>query len=140
MIGSDNIEVPGQGQNLGNANGSVTVSDLIDESTAIKWTGTKGVVSGTVKKDPSSVQSLYGANEKTGHFFPVKFEEKYYNQNVELSGRTDGNRTIKPTTEDPYLIIRLENLDGGNKLTAKVVDTQEEIFELDFGGVDKAEE
>ncbi len=91
----------------------------------------------SLKKDPEGLEGLYGADEKTGHFFPVKFEEKYYSQDVELSGRTGGNKTIKPTADDPYLIIRVENLDGGNKLTAKVKETQEEIFELDFSGVTK---
>lgn len=137
MTGSDNIEVPGQSQSLGEKNGNVQVSDLIDEGASIAWTGTKGAVTGSAKKDPASVKSLFGSGEKTGHFFPVQFKEQYYGKDIELSGRTKGNKTIRPSAEDPYLIQRLENLGEENKLTAKVKDGQEEIFELDFSGVTK---
>ena len=98
--------------------------------------GTKGVVTASLKKDPAGLESLYGESEKTGYFFPIKFKEEYYGNDVELSGRTGGNKTIKPTSDDPYLIVRLENL-SADKLTAKVEKTQEEIFELDFTGVTK---
>lgn len=113
----------------------VKVSDLIDGA-SVAWTGTKGKVTGTIKKDPDSVKKLYGADQQSGHFFPATFESKYYSKPVTLGGRTDGDRVITPTAEDPYLIIRLENL-SGDKATAKADGA--EIFELDFSGATKAE-
>lgn len=113
------------------------VSDLVDEGASISWTGTKGIVNASVKKDPASVKSLFGSGEKTGHYFPVEFKEQYYGEDVELTGRTKGSKTIKPSAGDPYLIQRLENLGEDSRLTAKVKDSQEEIFELDFSRVTK---
>ncbi len=84
------------------------------------------------------MDALYEESEQTGHFFPVQFKADYYGKDVELSGRTGGNKTIKPSAEDPYLIQRLENL-SANKLTATVKATQEEVFELNFTGATREE-
>lgn len=94
-------------------------------------------MSADVKKDPAGISALYGEGEQTGHFFPVQFKPEYYGKAVELSGRTDGNRTVTLSEQDPYLIVRLENLSAGGRLTAKVKATLEEVFELDFSGVTK---
>ena len=123
---------------MGAKNGSLTVSTLIDEGATITWKGTKGTASGTAKKDPEGMDKLYSGAEAKGHFFPVQFKSEYYSKEIELSGRTGGNRTITPSADDPYLIQRLENLSAGNKLTAKVKATQEEVFEIDFSSVVKA--
>lgn len=119
---------------MGTKNGNLVVSALIDDGTKITWKGTKGTASGTAKKDPSGMDKLYSGAEAKGHFFPVQFKSEYYSKEIELSGRTGGNKTITPSAEDPYLIQRLENL-SANKLTAKVKATQEEVFEIDFSGV-----
>ena len=121
---------------MGVKNGGLTVSTLVDDGASIAWTGTKGVVTASLKKDPAGLENLYDESERTGYFFPIKFKEEYYDNDVELSGCKAGNKTIKPTSDDPYLIVRLENL-SADKLTAKVEKTQEEIFELDFTGVTK---
>ena len=105
---------------------------MIDDNTSIEWTGINGVATGTVKYN-SDFSELYGSAEKSGHFFPTSFNEKYYNKQVVISGRTDGDKTITPSSDDPYLITRIENLSDGKKLTAKVDGT--EIFTIDFSGV-----
>lgn len=133
MTGADKIQIPSQSQNMGSKNGNILVSALIDPGVSIKWTGTKGAVSGTIKKDPDGLDAIYGEGGSSGHFFPVKFDEKYYNKPIKLTGSKNGNKTIAPSSDDPYLIIRLENL-SGNTATATVDGTDEEVFELDFSG------
>ena len=96
----------------------------------------KGVVSGTIN-NVEDFSSVYGEDEKEGHFYPVKFLKKYYDTPIELSGRKNGNKTITPTEQDPYLIIRLENLEGDTAI-AKVSGKDETVFELDFSGATKA--
>ena len=137
---ADSASVPAQTQSMGEANRGVKVSDLVDGDAAIKWDGTKGTATGNAKKNPESVKVLYGESEKTGHFFPVEFGEKYFGKKIKLSGRTGGDKTITPSKDDPYLIIRLENLDEGNTLTAIVEETGEVVFVIDFSGVTKAGE
>ena len=44
-----------------------------------------------------------------------------------------GDKTITPSSDDPYLITRIENLSDGKKLTAKVDGT--EILTIDFSSV-----
>lgn len=132
---ADGVSIPAQTQSMGEKNKNVKVSDLINSDAAIKWDGTKGTVTGTAKKDPESVKSLYGKEEQTGHYFPVMFEERYFGKKVTLSGTTHPDKTITLSAEDPYLIIRLENLSAGKALTATVQETGEEVFVLDFNGV-----
>lgn len=136
---ADGASIPAQTQSMGEKNKDVRVSDLINSDATIKWDGTKGTVTGTAKKDPESVKSLYGADEKEGHFFPVMFEERYFGKKVTLSGTTHPDKTITPSVEDPYLIIRLENLSEGKTLTATAQETGEEVFALDFSGVTMSE-
>lgn len=108
------------------------MKDLIDPYTSINWSGTKGTVTGVVKL-VDDYGDIFGDNEKSGHFYPVKFKEKYYDQQIVVSGRKNGDKTITPTSKDPYLVIRLENFSGNP--TAKVSGTDEVVFELDFSGV-----
>lgn len=130
MTGADKIQVPSQSKTMGEANKNIKVGDLVD-GISIKWQGTKGEVNGTIKSDPSGMEKLYGPSDATGHFFPVQFNAQYYNNPVKLTGSSNGEKTITPSADDPYLIIRLENLEA-DKATAKVDGTEEEIFELDF--------
>ena len=50
-----------------------------------------------------------------------------------------GGKTITPTSKDPYLIIRIENVTVEDKISAIVEKTKEEVFELDFSSVEKNE-
>lgn len=134
MTGADKIEVPSQSQNLGEKNGSLTVSTLIDGGAKITWKGTKGTASGTAKKDPAGIDKIFHGDQAKGHYFPIKFTDKCLSKELTLTGSKDGEKTLTPSVEDPYLIVRLENLTA-NKLTAKVKATQEEVFEIDFSGV-----
>lgn len=102
---------------------------MIDPYTSINWTGTKGSVTGVVKF-VDDYGSIFEDKEKSGHFYPIKFNEKYYDKQIVISGRIDGDKTITPTSQDPYLILRLENF--SNDPTAKVSGTEEVVFELNF--------
>ena len=137
MTGADHIEIPGQSQNMGTKNGNLTVSTLVDEGAKITWKGTKGTASGTAKKDPSGIETIFHGDQAKGHYFPIKFKEGDLSKELTLTGSKDGEKTLTPTADDPYLIVRLENLTA-NKLTAKVKATQEEVFEVDFSGVTQA--
>lgn len=116
---------------MGAKNGNLTVSTLIDEGVTITWKGTNGTVSGTVKNNPTGIDAIFHGDQATGHYFPIKFKEEYLSKELTLTGSKDGEKTLTPSVEDPYLIVRLENL-SANKLTAKVKATQEEVFTLDF--------
>ena len=129
----DDVQIPDLSQDLGEANKNHTVEEMIGDDVKIKWNGVKGAVTGTVKKN-EDFEDLYGSSDKSGHFFPFEFGEEYYGKDIVLSGRTAGEKTIKPDEKDPYLIIRLENL-SVKKLTATVEDTKAEIFTLDFSGM-----
>lgn len=131
MMGPGSIEVPSRGQSLGEENGSKTVSDLIDSDVYVVWNGTKGTPKGTVKYIDNYGEP-YG-DHVDGHFFPVKFSEEYLGKEILVGG--PGGKTIKPTENDPYLIIRLENVTVQDKISAVVQDTGEEIFELDFSKI-----
>lgn len=130
MTGADKIRVPGQSVKMGAANKNLKVGDLV-EGISIEWKGTKGSVSGTIKKNPAGMEELYGPEDKDGHFFPIAFKASYLGSEIELTGSSNGTKTITPSAADPYLIIRLENLEA-DKVTAKVSGTEEEVFELDF--------
>ncbi len=129
----DDVQIPDLSQDLGEANKNHTVEEMIGEDAKIKWNGTKGAVTGTVKKN-ENFEDLYGEDGKSGHFFPFEFGEEHYGQQITLSGATKGDKDITPSEKDPYLIIRLENLTD-KKLTAKNKKTSEVIFDLDFTGV-----
>ena len=102
---------------------------MIDTDVEVEWEGTHGSVTGTIKLI-DDYSDVYGDAEKSGHFFPVEFEEKYYDQPITISGRTAGDKEITPSADDPYLIIRLENFNENPKATVR--DTEETVFELDF--------
>ena len=51
-----------------------------------------------------------------------------------------GKEEIEPTADDPYLIIRVENVTVDDKISAILTDTKEEIFELDFSKATLAED
>ena len=99
---------------------------------SISWDGTKGSPIGTVKYI-SKYGLPYTGEEESGHFFPIKFKDKYLNQLVNVGGQNGvGGKNFTPNADDPYLVIRVENVTVNNKITAIVKETQEEIFELDF--------
>lgn len=118
---------------MGKANGNKRVSDLIDSDVSISWDGTTGTPTGTVKYI-GNYGKPYEGDQVSGHFFPIKFERKYFDKEIQVGG--DGGKAITPTEDDPYLIIRLENVTVDDKISAVVKDgTQEEIFELNFGTI-----
>ncbi len=118
--------MPEQSQQIGES--GKQVSDLIEPTASISWTGTKGEAGGDVKY-VDDLSDLFGLAEKDGHFFPVKFDAKYQGEQIELSGREGGNRTVT-VDSDLLLVVRIENLAEGKTLTAKA--DGEEIFSVDF--------
>lgn len=112
---------------------------MIDNSTSITWSGTKGTVTGSVKYI-ENYGSPYDVGQQSGHFFPIKFANKYLNKVITVGSQNgEGGKDITPTSTDPYLIIRLENVTVGNKISAIVQETKEEVFELDFSSVTRNE-
>lgn len=99
----------------------------------IAWTGLTGKPQGTVKYVTG--YSTYPDSEQTGHYFPVEFKSEYYDTDILVGSQNGkGGKTIKPTVQDPYLIIRIENCTVESKISAIVSETQETVFELDFSG------
>ena len=98
---------------------------MIDTDASVKWNGIKGTASGTVKYN-ADFSALYGESEN----FPIEFDEKYYDQLVTISGSTKGDTKVTPSTEDPYLITRIENLSEDKTIIAKV--DENEIFSVNF--------
>ena len=132
ITGADLIKIPNQSQNLGEKNAGKKVSDMVEADASVNWTGTKGKAVGTAKYN-ADFSALYSGAEKSGHFFPIEFDSRYYDKPVTLSGRTGGDKEVTPSSSDPYLITRIENLSDGKTLTAKV--DQNEIFSVDFSDV-----
>lgn len=117
---------------MGATNGNKTVSELIDQNVSIGWAGTKGTVTGTIKKI-ESYGSPYEGGQDSGHFFPVKFSDKYLDKDITVGSQNgEGGKEIRPTNSDPYLVIRVENVTVDSKISAILKSTKEEIFELDF--------
>lgn len=101
----------------------------------IAWTGLDGKPQGTVKYIADYGQP-YTEDEKSGHFFPIAFKPEYYGKDILVGSQNgEGGKTIKPTAEDPYLIIRVENVTVDKKISAIVSETKEKVFELDFNKV-----
>lgn len=101
----------------------------------IAWNGLDGKPQGTVKYI-ADYGAPYTEDEKSGHFFPIAFKPEYYDKDIVVGSQNgEGGKTIKPTAEDPYLIIRVENVTVDKKISAIVSETQEKVFELDFSGV-----
>ena len=110
---------------------------MIDNSTSISWSGTKGTVTGSVKYI-ENYGSPYESGQQSGHFFPIKFADKYLNKVITVGSQNgEGGKDITPTNADPYLVIRIENVTVSNKISAIVKETKEEVFELDFSSVTK---
>lgn len=98
----------------------------------IAWNGLDGKPQGTVKY-VADYGTPYTEEQKSGHFFPIAFKPEYYDKNIIVGSQNgEGGKTIRPSTEDPYLIIRIENVTVGKKISAIVSETQEKVFELDF--------
>ena len=117
---------------MGITNGNKQVSDLISSDVSINWKGTKGTPTGTVKYI-ENYGKPYEGDDVSGHFFPIKFERKYYDKEIQVGG--EGGKVIIPTEDDPYLIIRVENVTVADKISAALKETGEEIFELDFSSI-----
>ena len=125
---------------MGEQNGGKTVGELIGEDAKIEWEKMKGTVTGTIK-NISDYGEPYEEGQRNGHFFPIKFAGRYYGKNVTVGSQNgQGGKQIKPTADDPYLIIRVENVTIDNKISAILTDTKEEIFELDFSKAILAED
>lgn len=114
-------------------NGNKKVSDLISSDVSISWQGTKGTPTGTVKYI-KNYGKPYEGSQVSGHFFPIKFERKYFDQEIQVGG--EGGKVIIPTEDDPYLIIRVENVTVAKKISAVLKnEAKTEIFELDFNQI-----
>ena len=116
---------------MGDQNGGKTVGELIGEDADIEWNKMKGTVTGTIKHI-SNYGQPYDENQKDGHFFPIKFFPSYFEKSITIGSQNEGGKPITPTADDPYLIIRVENVTVDNKISAILTDTKEEVFELDF--------
>lgn len=135
MNGADQINIPSQSQNLGEANGDKNVEDLIEPGTKIAWNGLTGTPDGTVKY-VDNYGEQYEEGEQSGHFFPIEFDKKYYNEEINVGGQNGvGGKNITPKEDDPYLIIRIENVTVDDKITAVSSKTKDEVFTLDFSKV-----
>lgn len=121
---------------MGKANGNKRVSDLISNDVQISWEGTTGTPTGTVKY-VASYGKPYEEGQDFGHFFPIKFERKYFDKEIQVGGA--GGKTITPTEDDPYLIIRIENVTVDKTISAVVKDDGPEIFKLNFGSITEEE-
>ncbi len=98
----------------------------------IAWNGLDGKPQGTVKYIADYGQP-YTEDQKSGHFFPIAFMPEYYDKEIIIGSQNgEGGKKIKPTTNDPYLIIRVENVTVDKKISSIVSETQEKVFELDF--------
>lgn len=108
---------------------------MIEPGTKIVWNGLSGTPQGTVKY-VDNFGTQYEEEQKSGHFFPIKFDEKYYDKGIRVGGQNGvGGKIITPGEDDPYLIIRVENVTVDDKITAIVEQTKEEVFTLDFSKV-----
>ena len=125
---------------MGEQNGGKTVSELIGDDANIEWEKMKGTVTGTIKYI-SDYGDVYDAGQRDGHFFPVKFAGRYFGKSITVGSQNgQGGKIINPTAEDPFLIIRVENVTVDDKISAILTDTKEEIFELDFSKATLAED
>lgn len=139
MVGPSSVAVPSQEASLGSSNANKKVADMIDDDVVTNWKGTTGEVVGTIKYN-DDFKDLYGAEEAAGHFYPAQIKSEYYGTPLVAVGATKGDKEFTPSAEDPYLIVRLENLEDNNltvklKSPTRAIAAQGEddtIFKLDF--------
>lgn len=129
-MGSDQAFIPSPGQTPLEG---VTVSQMIADDVKVD---TDGAVTGTIKY--LSEMPEYEQGQKEGHFFPTRFTEKNYNKQLHVGGEVRGEgftagKDFEPSAEDPYLVIRVENLTD-KKVSVYDAESKNELFKLDFNG------
>lgn len=120
---------------MGDKNGNKKVEDLIEPGMTVDWNGSVGTPHGTVKY-VAKYGEPYEDGEQFGHYFPIKFSEDLYGKAIRVGAQNGvGGKVITPDEEDPYLIIRIENVTVDDKITAILEETGEEVFTVDFSKV-----
>lgn len=102
-------------QELAIADMGKSVSDLVDRSARVAWTGTSGRAVGGVKCIAEAWKEFSQDGGNTGHFFPIMLAESLVGKKCTIKGRADGDRTV--TIDDRLMITRIENLAEGMKPT-----------------------
>ncbi len=123
--GADSVKVwPVSTQPLDKKYGDKSAADLIGRDISIEWNGRNGKVYGTVHNIKEPWTEFSGSNN-TGHFVPILIDPVYDGEEITMEGAAKEKKAA-----DLKWIVRLENLTGGKKITAKVGGA--EIFSLDF--------
>ena len=129
MIGPDGVSVPDQQDQTGI--GTKLVSDLIGENFALSVADRTVTATGDVKNIAEAWEE-YDKTDNTGHFAIIKLPVELKDQKITLEGRESGPRTVT-VDESLLLIVRMENLSEGKKLTVK--KDGELYMTVDFSGV-----
>ena len=126
-VGSDLFTLPAQTTQVEDT--ILKTSDLINKDVRIRWSGLDGKVYGSANyvKD---IGSLYGAGQKTGHFFPLELATDLQNTTFNIHGAKTGTKQVT-TDGDTMLLIRLENLDD-DKIVTVTKEDGSEILSLDL--------
>ena len=123
--GSGRMTIMGQDERV--EYGLKPVSDLIQDDIHIDWEGTTGYVTGTFKKVENWTDLPGGT--KSGHFFPMKLDEKYKNKPFDfiMDGKEPGSHTDSASDDEMSWVLRI---DKTKKFTFK--SNNQEIITLDF--------
>lgn len=127
MIGTDQAFIPSRDQSPLEG---VTVSKMIADNVKVS---AEGAVTGTINY--LSDMPKYDEGQNDGHFFPMKFPEKNYKL-LHVGGEVGGDsftagKDFTPNAEDPYLVVRVENLTD-KKVSIFDATSKKELFKLDF--------
>lgn len=129
MIGSGQAYVPSPNQTPLEG---ITVSKMIGDDIKVSK---EGAVAGTINY--LSDVPVYEGEQKKGHYFPTKFPKENYKP-LHVGGEVFGDdftagKNFEPSEEDPYLVIRVENLTD-KKVSVFDAESKNELFKLDFNG------
>ena len=129
MIGTDQAFIPSRDQSPLEG---ITVSKMIADNVKVS---AEGAVTGTINY--LSGVPKYDEWQNDGHFFPMKFPEKNYKL-LHVGGEAGDDsftagKDFTPNAEDPYLVVRVENLTD-KKVSIFDATSKNELFKLDFNG------
>lgn len=116
--------------------GDMTVSKMIGDNVEIDSVGN---VTGTIHYVTDVPQ--YAGEQANGHFFPIEFQNGFYGKKLHVGGEVsadafEGGKVITPSHDDPYLVIRVENLIN-DEISIFDEETKDELLKLNFSDATK---
>lgn len=123
-VGEDAVAVASQERDFGRFGNT---KELIDTDVAIAWAGTKGTMTGKVKKYTYSDTTVWGAEKSEGHFVPFVLD-RYKGQSITCTASNS------KTSNDHEWILRIDEVKKGTH-QIKFEHEGIELADIDISGL-----